>query len=118
MSLSNIIQEKKKIGLASEFTIECQFCKYVNTIKTSDNHKSGSRGPQAYDINSRAVLGALYTGIGHTHLTTVLTTMNVPSINHTTFKTREREVGKAVENISKRSCKENLEKEKSQMEMR
>jgi hypothetical protein len=80
---------------------------------TSEKHNSGRRGPQAYDINSRVVLGSLDAGIGHTHLSTILSTMNVPSINHTTFKTREREVGRAVEDLARGSCKENIEKEKN-----
>jgi len=38
--------------------------------------------------------------------------MNIPIINHTTFKTREREVGAAIGTVAKISCKKTLEEEK------
>ena len=58
---------------------------------TSKKHKTGKRGPMAYDINTRIALGALNAGIGQTHVNSLLSCMNVPSIDHTTFKARERE---------------------------
>ena len=38
--------------------------------------------------------------------------MNIPTMNHNTFKAREREVGNAVEHVAELSCKESLENEK------
>ena len=99
-------------GLASSFIIDCPFCGAENTVSTSKSHKSGKRGPMAYDTNSRAVLGALHTGFGHTHLSGVLSTLNIPPMNHVLFKTREREVGKAVEQVASNSCSKFIEKEK------
>ena len=40
--------------------------------------------------------------------------MNIPTLNSTTFKQREREVGKAVEIVAKTSCQESLNEERSQ----
>ena len=37
--------------------------------------------------------------------------MNFPPLNSITFKKREREVGKVVESLAKKSCQENIQKE-------
>ena len=111
MPFNQIYDEKIK-GLASTFTVDCPFCGASNTISTSKSHESGTRGPKAYDINSRAALAALHAGIGHTHLSAMTSTLNIPSMNHVTFKTREREVGKAVERVARNSCAKFIENEK------
>ena len=51
-------------GLASTFLIPYSFCGKTNEIKTSGEHRSGKRGPPAFDINTRAALGCLHAGIG------------------------------------------------------
>ena len=58
------------------------------------------------------VLGSLHAGMGHTHVNHVLSTMNVPTISHSTYKTREREVGCCVEAVVKESCKKVICEEK------
>ena len=55
------------------------------------------RGRLTYDINTRAALGLLHAGIGNTHLNNLFSTMNIPTMNSRTFKSREREVGHALE---------------------
>ena len=40
--------------------------------------------------------------------------MNIPTLNSSAFKQREREVGKEVEIVAKTSCQESLNKERSQ----
>ena len=37
--------------------------------------------------------------------------MNIPTMNHTTFKARKREVGTTVEQVAHTSCKENMKLE-------
>ena len=66
---------------------------------------------EAHDVNTRLALGALNGGIGHTHVNSLLSCLDIPTVNHVTFKTREREVGKAVEHVANESyvvscCKE------------
>ena len=78
----------------------------MNKVSTSNQHRSGKRGPMAYDINTRIALGALNAGIGQTHVNSLLSCLNVPSINHVTFKAREREVGKVIESVAETSCRE------------
>ena len=38
--------------------------------------------------------------------------MNIPTMNNSTFKARERETGKAVEHVAQTSCKENMKFER------
>ncbi|CAB4007536.1 Hypothetical predicted protein, partial [Paramuricea clavata] len=97
LSFSNILKEDT-VGLASVFKIKCHVCGAINHLETSQTHRS-------------AALGCLHTGIGNTHLNNLLSTMNIPTMNHSTFKTREREVGKTVENVAQISCKENMNME-------
>ena len=67
---------------------------------------SDKRGKTTFNINSQPALGCLHTGIGNTHLNSFLLTMNIPKMNPSTFKARERENGKAVEHVARTSCKE------------
>ena len=76
---------RKKYGLASVFSVTCAACGTENVVKTSNEHRSGQRGPLSHDVNSRAVLGCLHTGIGETHLNNLLCTLNIPSVNPVTF---------------------------------
>ena len=114
LSLGNVIEEQHN-GLASTFTVICSQCNVENTIKTSKEHRSGARGPLTFDVNTRAALGCLHTGVGNTHLNNLLSTLNVPAMNSSTFKNREREAGKAIELVAKKSCQQflNLEREKA-----
>ena len=107
--------EEQHNGLASTFTVLCSQCNAENTIKTSKEHRSGARGPLTFDVNTRAALGCLHTGVGNTHLNNLLSTLNVPAMNSSTFKNREREAGKAIELVAKNSCQQflNLEREKA-----
>ena len=83
----------------------CAVCGTENVVKTSNEHRSGQRGPISQDVNSRAVVGCLHTGIGETRLNNLLCTLNIPSMNPVTFKSRENEIGHAVEQVTKKSCK-------------
>ena len=96
----------------SSFVIKCHLCGTLNTVNTSKQHKTGQRGPKAFDVNSRLALGALNAGIGQTHVNSLLSCLNIPSVNHVTFKAREREVGKAVESVAKASCMESCIEER------
>ena len=95
------MRDEVRHGLASTFVIICPVCGKNNEIKTSEHHKSGQRGPPAFDVNKRVALGCLHAGIGQTHINNLLSTLNVPTINSVTFKLREREVGKAVGGVAK-----------------
>ena len=103
---------EKRFGLATQLVIECQFCKHQNVVETSKKHPTGKRGPNAFDVNTRAALACLHAGIGETHLSEIFSTMNIPTMSRACFKTREREVGQTVEMVAKESCKEALSLER------
>ena len=67
LSLTNIMEENQS-GLSSIFNIKCSFCSHLNEVKSSAEHRAGSRGPLVNDINTRAVLGSLHAGMGNTSL--------------------------------------------------
>ena len=90
-------------GLTSIFLVNCLFCGAQNKISTSKSHKTCHREPQAFDINTRVILGALHAGVGHTQLSAITSTLNIPSISHVSFKTIECEIGKATETVAHRS---------------
>ena len=95
--------EEKKEGCANIFSVFCQTCKNINKIKTSRQHQFGKRGPQPYDVNSRIALGAIDNGIGYSHIKSFLPSLDVPSINKSAYKRREREIGVAV-GVARSSC--------------
>lgn len=54
----------------------------------------------------------LDAGIGATHVNLVLTSLNIPAVSEKTLKSREREIGPAIEQVAKTSCNESLCSEK------
>ena len=101
MPVSQIYGERK-FGLASTFTVNCPFCGAENKLSTSKSHSSGHRHLTL--TNTTAALGALHVLIGHTHLTALTSTLNIPSKSHVSFKKREREIGCATETVTHKSC--------------
>ena len=80
-------------------------------MSTSEQHKSGARGPRAYDANTRVALAAIDNGIGFSHVNSILTSLNIPNMTRKTYKTRECEVGKVAELVAKGSCEDMLNAE-------
>lgn len=115
LSLSSAVKETG-VGSARIISVVCQQCDKENTIVTSGQHQYGKRGPKPYDINTRIAHGAIDNGIGYTHVNGFLSTLNIPTINKTAYKNREREVGKAIEEVATNSCQMVLEDEIYQAE--
>ena len=80
--------EKCKNGLFSVIVAVCEGCGTKFDIKTSHKLNNG-----LYDINVRAVWGAMSSGVGATDLNEQLGTMNVPSMNSTMFTSIEEQIG-------------------------
>ena len=59
------------MSLASILYISCDECGRINHVNTSDAHKTGTRGPCAFESNTRAVLATLNTRIGEPHLSKI-----------------------------------------------
>ncbi len=55
----------------------------------------------AFDINTRAVLGCLHAGIGESRINNILSTMNILTLNSSTFK----KPGKGWDSCGKHSQK-------------
>ena len=47
----------------------------------------------------------LHTGIGPSHVNSLLTSINLPAVAENTPKAREREIGPVIDNVAKESCK-------------
>ena len=54
----------------------------------------------------------LHAGIGPTHRNAMLASINIPVIGESTLKAREREIGPAIEEVAKLSCRASMQKEK------
>ena len=102
---------EKKFGISSTFAIQCSICSQTNHISTSKQHRAGSRGPKAFDANTRVALAALDNGIGFSHVNSILTALDIPNMTRKTYKVREREVGKIAEGVAKATCKVMFDKE-------
>ena len=111
-NLSNITEDIRSEGVCPILKIKCNHCNLTNTVRPVDSHRSGKRGPPALDINSRAGLGALHSGLGHTHCCAFLSLLGLPSLASRNVKIRERESGRVIEQIAKRTCDLHTEKEK------
>ena len=52
-----------------------------------------------------------HTGIGGRQVNTFLTTLNIPQVSNTLLSTRQKESGKAFENVAETSMAESLSEE-------
>lgn len=99
-------------GVCPVLKVKCAHCEHFNILRPAEHHRTGKRGPPTFDANSRSGLGALHSGIGHTHYSGLLSTLGVPSLSSSNLKNRERESGKAVEEVARESCKRYNDEEK------
>ncbi|XP_052075942.1 uncharacterized protein LOC127714036 [Mytilus californianus] len=112
LALINITSEKN-MGYASHLFIQCE-CGQVNKIETSETHVHGKRGPQVYDVNTKAALAMIDVGIGVRQLSRLMTIMGVPGSSERTMKKRERELFKPMVDVARDSCHEAITKECSE----
>lgn len=77
LAWKNLVKEDRK-GAASIFAVKCHFCGSLNFASTSMQHRTGKRGPMAHDVNTRLALGALNAGMGHTHVNSLLSCLDIP----------------------------------------
>ncbi|XP_078377789.1 uncharacterized protein LOC144660943 [Oculina patagonica] len=109
LDLSNICED-----IHAVIKVKCRHCLKINTKRPAEHHRTGKRGPPTIDINSLSGLGAIHSGLGHSHYTGLLSTMGLPTLTSRNFKTRERESGSAIETVAKESCEFFTEEEKKQ----
>ncbi|VDI53043.1 Hypothetical predicted protein [Mytilus galloprovincialis] len=106
--------EEKKCGLGSILYVVCQNCPYRNPIFTGKRHRpteNKKKGMQVWDINTKLSLAYVDAGMGPVQTVNFITALNLPTVSITTLKSREREIGKTLEEYAKWSCQKALEKE-------
>ncbi|CAG5109298.1 Protein of unknown function [Cotesia congregata] len=99
LDLENIKREERR-GLA--FNVS-------NEVSTDKQHVDPTTKRQPFDINSKFAIGALHSGIGATHVNKMLASVDMPSIDSKMFKKYENEIGTAVEEVAKESCRTLIE---------
>ena len=104
LGLANSCQDVPPEGTIPILKVKCSNCCSINSIRPAESHRTGKRGSATLDINSRAGLGALHTGIGHSQYSGLMSALGLPSLTSRNFKKREREAGSAIESVAKRSC--------------
>ncbi|KAK0072213.1 hypothetical protein PV326_000300 [Microctonus aethiopoides] len=110
LSFENTTKEVK-FGLASELTIRCNNCLLLNKVTTAKECKN-TNGYNVYEPNVRAALGALHTGLGHTQMTNLFSTMDIPTMSQPTFKRHERNLIPAIEKVTVDGLEEATKKER------
>ncbi|KAK0169277.1 hypothetical protein PV327_011668, partial [Microctonus hyperodae] len=110
LSFENV-QNERRCGQASIFTIRCSNCLLLNNVSTGKTIEM-SDGSIKFEINVRAVLGAYHTGIGHSKIRDLFATMNVPTMSQNTFKNLERYLTPIIEKITEKSYEEAVRAER------
>ncbi|CAC5392635.1 unnamed protein product [Mytilus coruscus] len=106
--------EEKQCGLGSILYVVCQNCPYRNPIFTGKRHRPAEnkkKGMQVWDIYSKLSLAYVDAGMGLVQTVNFIIALNLPAVSITTLKSREREIGKTLEDYTKWSCQKALEKE-------
>ena len=78
-------------GVCPVMKVKCARYDHIDILRPAEHHRTGKRGPPTFDVNSRARLGALHSGIGHAHYSGLLSTIGISSLSSSNFKNRERE---------------------------
>nr|XP_034328380.1 uncharacterized protein LOC117689936 [Crassostrea gigas] len=104
---------ERKYGLASIFYIKCSECNGISPVYTGKKHNTANKsGPaKCFDVNTKLAAAMINVGIGEQQMNNILAELNIPSINHKTLKEREREVGRAFEEVADKSCNNALRDE-------
>ena len=100
LDLCNICEDVRAEGVCPVLKVRCCHCMEVNIVRPAEHHRTGKRGPSAFDINSCSRLGAIQTGLGHSHYVGLLSTMGLPSL---TYFSKLQNSGKRERN-GDRSC--------------
>ena len=77
MSLKNVTYEQR-FGFASKLNVLCE-CGVDNEVNTGKTHRNGKRGPQTFDINTKAAASMLHSGLGYTQVSDIFETIGVPA---------------------------------------
>ncbi|KAK0078453.1 hypothetical protein PV326_009341, partial [Microctonus aethiopoides] len=109
-SLKNTVKENH-FGLHSILDIRCADCSTISRVATGKMHHTNNNAKHT-DVNTKAVLGAVHAGIGCTALNKLLSCLNIPIMSPGLYKRYEREIGPALEEAAKDSCRRAAKEER------
>lgn len=84
-----VISETRK-GLKSTFTLKCKMCNIIKFIHTEDGDS------EKMDVNLAITLGAISTGIGHSQLEELASTIDMPMMTYKTYSTCHEKVSDKI----------------------
>ncbi|CAC5368323.1 unnamed protein product [Mytilus coruscus] len=89
-------------GLGALLKIPCKNtgCQYTNTVPTGKRHQ------KVFDMNTKLATGMLHAGIVTTHINSLLTALNIPTVSHAMMDRRQRETCDALETLTNKSTEE------------
>ncbi|XP_052212333.1 uncharacterized protein LOC127831382 isoform X2 [Dreissena polymorpha] len=88
----------RDFGLACVLDILCCNCGAINNVATGRKHG------RVYDMNTKLALAMVHAGVGVRQINSILSTLNIPAVNHTMLIRRQNEAGQAVEEVAKSSA--------------
>ncbi|CAG2245734.1 unnamed protein product [Mytilus edulis] len=89
-NMVEIISQPANYGLATTLQARCSGCQQKLSFDTSSRLETNAS--RHFDVNVRAVWGALASGNGLAHLNEVLATLDSPTMSQNTFTTIENEI--------------------------
>ncbi|CAG2214773.1 unnamed protein product [Mytilus edulis] len=89
-NMVEIISQPANYGLATTLQARCSGCQQKLSFDTSPRLETNAS--RHFDVNVRAVWGALASGNGLAHLNEVLATLDSPTMSQNTFTTIENEI--------------------------
>ncbi|KAH3801145.1 hypothetical protein DPMN_154791 [Dreissena polymorpha] len=95
----------RDFGLACVLDILCCNCGAINNVATGRKHG------RVYDMNTKLALAMVHAGVGVRQINGILSTLNIPAVNHTMLIRRQNEAGQAVEEVAKSSADTFLQEE-------
>ncbi|KAF4514002.1 UNVERIFIED_CONTAM: hypothetical protein B566_EDAN018654 [Ephemera danica] len=107
--LEDITNERQR-GLVSKFTICCRECRYPQEICTEQKVE---RYKFLYPVNMKLALGMIDGGVGATHINSILSSLNVPTVAPSLLQRHENVVGPAIHTVATESCIQAAEYERS-----
>ncbi|XP_062581909.1 uncharacterized protein LOC134243696 [Saccostrea cucullata] len=98
-------------GSASLLKVCCSNtkCNHINHAKTGKKHG------RVWDVNTKLSAAIVHVGIGATQVNSLLSELNIPPVSHAMLDKRQKEIGRAVEDIAAESMSDALQKELEMM---
>lgn len=87
------IIKEHRLGLKSNFVLKCNMCNLECRLETDEDNNG-------MDVNTASVVGAMAVGIGHSQLTELLSTMEIPAMASNTYQKYHDQVADAWESTA------------------